>query len=283
MTLMLAVATLCTGLAAGLACFAAWEPLLRLIREDAERYRRWSIDLFLGWSQQDCRRVAVAAKAAPAAAVIGLAAAGKVLMAPLIGYALYRAPEMLYALARERRSQLIEERLPDVVDVMVSSVRSGSSLLRAITDAAERAGGPIGQELALVAQEHEQSGLGLPESLERARGRVGNESFGMVATALAISADQGGRLLEVLERMAESIRSLSRLRQKIVSETTEVRAQQNIILWITPLFGVLVCLMDPGVWDLLSSTIGGQALLGLVILLQATAFFWIRSIVKSTI
>jgi Flp pilus assembly protein TadB len=86
-----------------------------------------------------------------------------------------------------------------------------------------------------------------------------------------------------LERVSESIRELSRLQKKIVTETAEVRSQEKVILFMTPIFGFLVCLFDPSIPDILFNSFVGNMMLVMVVGMQVFAVVWIRRIVNSTI
>jgi Flp pilus assembly protein TadB len=83
--------------------------------------------------------------------------------------------------------------------------------------------------------------------------------------------------------MSDSIRELQKLKKKLKTETAEVRMQEKIILFITPAFGLLICLFDADIPRLLFGTIPGNVLLVIVGSLQALAVWWVRRIVRATI
>lgn len=258
--------------------------LTRLVRKKRDTYAAWSQELFLGWTPEQARRAAYATKAAVVGAgllVYWLTGSG--LFTFVIVLAVYFAPQIAYRLAKQRREERLDEQLPDAVDVMVASVRAGRSLQQAIEDTAAKMPAPIGQELSLISGDYLQGGLGLKEAIEGARDRMRLESFAMVYSALAINLSQGGDLLNILERMSESLRELLRLKHKIVTETSEVRAQEKIILYMTPLFCVMICMFDPDIPKILFQSFIGNLLLVVVAGLQAVSIYWIRRILKSTV
>jgi tight adherence protein B len=184
---------------------------------------------------------------------------------------------------RSRHVSLLELQLADAVEVMVSSVRSGESLPNAIEDVARKMPPPIAGEFALMAREHRVGGATIEETLERASRRLDLEMFTMVATACSVASRHGGDLLHILERLAEAIRSLTRLKAKLYTETSEVRAQEKIIVGLTPLFLIGICLYDPAIPDILFNSLSGNVLLVGVIVLEVVGTMVIRSIVRSTI
>jgi tight adherence protein B len=254
------------------------------VERDAETFRVWSQELFLGWSPEKVRRMAVLANAAvPAIFVVIWLLTRSVVFAAAAAAAAFFVPRMLYRVARERRLQRLEEQLPDAISLMVSSVRAGRALPQAIEDVSQKMEGPAGEEFGVMAGEYAYGGMNLEGVLERARARLNVESFTMISSALIINAEHGGDVLHMLERMAEAIRELERLRKKIRTETSEVRSQEKVILLMTPLFGVLVCLFDPEIPDILFNSWQGQALLVVVVALQLFSMWWIHRIIKSTI
>src|SRR5262249_27153101 len=150
--------------------------------------------------------------------------------------AVWSAPVALYRYARTKHMDRFDDQLPDAVDSMVASARAGCSLQQAIQDVAERLPGPVGQEVGVIANEYLHGGAGLEEAISRARDRIKVESFTMVSSALIISLSHGGDLLDILERVSEALRELLRLKKKLHTETTEVRAQEKINMLMTPLF-----------------------------------------------
>jgi tight adherence protein B len=251
---------------------------------DATRYATWVQELFLDWTPRQAKRAALAANALIAGAfVAALALTGSLVFACAAAFAAYFVPTLAYSVARARRLQRFEEQLPDAVQVMVASVRAGRSLAQAIEDVAVKLGGPAAQEFGVIAGEYRHGGVGIEEALRRTRDRLGLENFTMIASALIINSERGGDLLLMLERISSSIREISRLQKKIVSEMAEVRAQQRIVLVLTPVFGGLVCLADPAIPDILFHTILGNLLLVIVVAVQVVGILWIRRIVRSSI
>lgn len=254
------------------------------VSRDAEKFRTWSAELFLGWPPAKIRRLALWANAAvPLAVVVIWALTGSPVFGLAAGVGVYFVPPIAYRVARERRLQRFEEQLPDAVNVMVAAVRAGRSLPQAIEDVSQKMPGPAGQEFGVMAGEYSYGGMNVEGVLERARERLDVEGFRMISSALIINSQRGGDVLHMLERMADAIRELDRLKKKIRTETSEVRAQGKVILLLTPLFGVLVCLFDPEIPEILFNSVLGNLLLVVVVACQLFSLWWINRIIKSTI
>jgi tight adherence protein B len=264
-------------------------PLLRRwldkrAKKDMARFEAWSNELFLAWPPEKLRMAAYASNLA--VIFIGLFVlilSGRIVFAIAAGAAVYFVPSILYKRYKHRRLERLEEQLPDALSIMVSSARSGRSLPQALTAVAEKMNGPAEEEFKLMAREYNEGGMSLEGVLDRAKERVNVESFKMVCSALIINASRGGDVLHILERMSESIRELQKLKKKLKTETAEVRAQEKIILVITPAFGLLICTFDADIPRLLFGTIPGNVLLVIVAGLQTIAVWWVRRIVRATI
>jgi tight adherence protein B len=256
----------------------------RRTRRDARKFAGWADELYVEWPPAYAIRVSLAVNVG----LLVLAAAtllltGSVLFAAAAVVVCYWMPKVVFDTLRGRQLMKLEEQLPDAVNVMVATVRAGGPLAHAVAAVAAKAKHPIRREFEIISNEHERTGLTLEEALDRARRRLKIESFNMICSALIINSTQGGDVLRVLEKMSGSIRELTRLKKKIVTETTEVRAQKNIIILMTPLFTILICLFDPVIPDILFYTVPGNVIVVIVLFVQIIAVMWIRNIVKTAI
>lgn len=256
----------------------------RRAKKDMARFEAWSQELFLNWSPQKVRNAAYAANLGLVfVALFVLVISGRVVFALAAAAATFFVPTFLYRRYRHKRLERLESQLPDALNIMVSSARSGRSLPQALGSVGEKMSGPVGEEFTLMAREYREGGMNLEGVLERAKNRVNVESFKMVCSALIINSNRGGDVLHILERMADSIRELQKLKKKLKTETAEVRMQEKIILVITPAFGLLICAFDADIPRLLFGTVPGNVLLMIVVVLQMFAVWWVRRIIKATV
>ena len=256
----------------------------RRAKKDIARFEAWSQELFLDWSPQKVRYAAYAANLSLIfVALFVLVISGRVVFALAAAAAVFFVPTFLYRRYRSKRLERLESQLPDALNIMVSSARSGRSLPQALASVGEKMSGPVGEEFSLMAREYREGGMNLEGVLERAKNRVNVESFRMICSALIINSHRGGDVLHILERMADSIRELQKLKKKLKTETAEVRMQEKIILVITPAFGLLICAFDADIPRLLFGTVPGNVLLMIVLVLQMFAVWWVRRIIKATV
>ena len=262
--------------------FGIW--IMRRVNRDIEKYSIWTKELFIPWSPEQIKRAVYWANGL--IIILGLGVwllTRSIVFAVAIAFGVYWLPVIIYRVAKERRLQRFEEQLPDAVDVMVSSVRAGNSLPQAIEDVFHKEEGPVGQEFGVMAKEYAYGGMSVEGVLDRARARLNVESFTMISSALIINSARGGDVLHMLERMSKSLRELHRLKKKIASETSEVRAQEKVILFLTPVFGVLICFFDPAIPNILLHSALGNILLVFVFGCQLLSIWWIHRIIRATI
>jgi tight adherence protein B len=263
---------------------SVWVRFAGRVARDAEKFERWSVDLFLGWGSKKSRQIAYAANASLIVApLLILTLSGSPIFAGGIAVVVYALPGLLLRRARNKRLERIDRQLPDAINVMVSSTRAGRSLSQSIDEVATKVSGPIGQEFGIIANEIRQGGVSVETALARAKARIPVESFLMVSTSLITNSSKGGDVLNILERLSDATRELCRLKEKIYTETSEVRMQGKIILFMTPLFGVVVCMFDPEIRPILFDSLAGNLILVVVVGLQAISIVWIRRIIRTTI
>jgi len=140
---------------------------------------------------------------------------------------------------RTARLLKFEEGLPGALDLMVSGLRGGHSLVSALGLVAKEAADPIGPEFRLCFDE-QNYGLDLRTALENLATRVPLQDIRIIITALLIQRETGGNLAEVLEKCSHLIRERFRLKREIRVKT----AQGRLTGWILSLLPVaLACLL----------------------------------------
>jgi tight adherence protein B len=285
---IIAIISILTGmtvftLALPLAERVSWIIRLR-IATDSRKFAAWGSSLYLQYAGHRYRLLAISLIVCVATLpLICLLMTDRIVLAIITGVVVWLSPVGIYMILRERILDQIEADLPSAVDTMVASVRAGRSLQQAIQDLASKTSGPLGFEFNLISIEQSRTGLSLEDALTRARDRVNLESFTLVTSALIISLSSGGDLLSILERIAESLRELFKLRKKLKTETAQIRMQEKVLIAMTPLFCGLVCSFDEEIPIILFDTIPGNLLLAIVTGIQFFSIFWIRRIIRATI
>jgi tight adherence protein B len=188
-------------------------------------------------------------------------------------------PRISFALINRRRRLKMVQQLPDVLLMLGSSLRAGTSLQIALDIAIRETPVPLSQELGVVVQE-QRLGLALEDALESMAGRLKLEEIELVVTAMTIARDVGGNLAETLDRLAHTLRAKATMEGKIRSLTSQGKLQ-GLIVGSLPLFlmTVLSHMQHDAMMPLFHTYIG-WGVLALIGVLEAIGFVFIKKIVS---
>ncbi len=240
---------------------------LRRLRVSTANLRRYLI----GWT------LVIAATAA--ALIIGLnsfvfAVVAALLMACLPWYALRR-------MAR-RYKERIEDQLADGMAAFAGAIKAGLSIAQGLELLADQGPRPMRDEFRQIVGEY-NLGKPLERTLEEAKTRLKSENFALFAAALLASRESGGRLNETVDRISQSVLEMQRLERKIRAETAQARASALYMALAPGFILVVYYFVDPENTLLLFTSVPGQILLSISLLLNVTAYFWARKILHPDI
>jgi tight adherence protein B len=153
------------------------------------------------------------------------AVAGLALHSPLLGALLFAGggavPTLRLLFARSRRSRLISEQLPSALEMMARSLRAGHSLTSAFKLVATEMPAPINLEFAR-AYEEQNLGVSFYRAVQQMTSRVpANSDLQIFAVSVIVQKETGGNLVELLEKLAETIRSRYQFYGKLAALTAE--------------------------------------------------------------
>ncbi len=122
----------------------------------------------------------------------------------------------------KKRMALLEEQLPDAVELMVRSLRVGHPFSSAIGIVSKEIPDPLGSEFGLIADEAAY-GRDVAESLKAFAERMDSQDLRFLAVAVAIQQQSGGNLAEILEGLAKVIRARFKLFRRVKAITAEAK------------------------------------------------------------
>jgi tight adherence protein B len=140
---------------------------------------------------------------------------------------------------RARRIGRFAEQLPDIIDIVVRSLRAGHPLPVSLSLVAREMPDPAGGEFAIVYDEVTY-GRDIREALSNLYRRVGYEDLGFLVTSISVSYQTGGNLGDILARLAKMLRDRFRMKRKIKALSSEGRFSA-LALSIFPfvMFGII--------------------------------------------
>ena len=165
-----------------------------------------------------------------------------VITVPLAAAAGFLAPYLFILRKRRRRLQKIEDQFPDALDSLSRALRAGRSFGAGMELVAGECPEPLAQEMRKAGDEW-RLGLGWNDALENLARRLPLLEVRLFAAAVALQSRFGGRLNEILEELAKTIRDSIALRGDIRAISAQGRISGAVltvlpialtgILWVT--------------------------------------------------
>jgi tight adherence protein B len=189
-------------------------------------------------------------------------------------------PFVFVLIARDRRSQKISEQLPDALDMMARSLRAGHALSSSFKMVANEMPQPMSLEFARA---FEEQNLGMP--FERAVAQMTkrapkNRDLKIFAVSVIVQKETGGNLVEIIEKIAETIRLRYRFYGKLETLTAEGRMSSYILGALPILTGLFIAFTNPPYIRLLFSTSLGNMILAYAFVSWLFGFIWMRRMGK---
>ncbi len=122
----------------------------------------------------------------------------------------------------KKRLDLIEEQLPDAIDLIVRALRVGHPFSHALAGAAKEIPDPLGSELGLIADEAAY-GRDMGETLMAFAQRMDMQDLRFLAVAVSIQQKSGGNLAEILDGLSKVVRARFKLFRRVRAITAEAK------------------------------------------------------------
>lgn len=122
----------------------------------------------------------------------------------------------------KKRMSMIEEQLPDAVELMVRSLRVGHPFASAIQIVASEVSDPLGTEFGVIVDENAY-GRDVSEALRDMAERLDMQDMRFLSVAVTIQQQSGGNLAEILAGLAQVIRARFRLFRRVKAITAEAK------------------------------------------------------------
>jgi len=148
----------------------------------------------------------------------------------------------------KKRLAMIEEQLPDAVELMVRSLRVGHPFSSAIQIVAKEVPDPLGSEMGVIADESAY-GRDVAESLKHLAERMDMQDLRFLAVAVSIQQQSGGNLAEILEGLAKVIRARFKLFRRVKAITAEAKWSGTFLSGFPLVALVMINVIQPNYYD----------------------------------
>jgi len=214
-----------------------------------------------------------------AGGALGFAMWGDLLIAAGLGLGLSMLPIVYVQFRRKARLKAFSQQLPEVLDMIKSSLEAGHSLLRGLQVIVEEFGDPVSSEFRMVL-EQTRLGMPMPRAFEDLLKRIPDENLSFLVVAIKVQSAVGSSLAEIVGRLSETIRTRQRIELQIRALTAQPRYSGMIVGALPFLILAFFSVVQPDYVHMLFYDPIGQNILKLAIGLDLAAFLIIRRILK---
>ncbi|XDA97460.1 type II secretion system F family protein [Sulfitobacter sp. LCG007] len=155
---------------------------------------------------------------------------------------------MWVSMKANKRLGIIEEQLPDAVELMVRSLRVGHPFSSAVQIVSREIGDPLGSEFGVIADESAY-GRDVGEALKEMAERLDMQDLRFLAVAVTIQQQSGGNLAEILAGLAKVIRARFRLFRRVKAITAEAKWSGKFLSAFPVVALIVINVLDPNYYD----------------------------------
>ena len=211
------------------------------------------------------------------AGLVGLAIGGPLLAVILAGLIVFTARAIVDVKGRKRRAAFAAL-LPDVLQLLTSSLRSGYGMTQALDAVAEEVDEPARSEFQRVIMET-RLGRDLTEAIGTLADRMQSTDLAWVASAIDIHQETGGNLAEILDTVGATIRERQRMVRQVATLTAEGRISAYILTGLPFVMAGILHITNPDYFDELTHGAGRSAV-AVAAGLMVVGWVWMRRLVN---
>jgi tight adherence protein B len=196
-----------------------------------------------------------------------------------LGAAVIPLPFLYVLRRRAKRFRKFEEQLPEAIDMLASALRAGHSLMTAIGFMGQESREPLSGEFRKCFEE-QNYGVDLREALLNLGTRMAVQDLRIFIAAVLIQKESGGKLAEVLEKVAQTSRERFRLRKQVQVHTAQGRMTGWILSLLPVALGFAMYLVHPEGISILWTNPVGVKLLSAALVMNFLGALVIRKIIR---
>jgi tight adherence protein B len=174
-----------------------------------------------------------------------------------------------------RRREEFVAQLPEVARVLSNATSAGLALRSAIRMAGEDLDDPAGDELARLARELD-IGTPLSDALDHLQDRLPSRELSLLTRTLIIQARAGGAVVTALRGMSETLEARKDLRREVRTMLSGAVFTSWIVLILGAGSLLMMNVIAPGTLNKVTSSLIGQVILVIALLMYAGGFWMIR-------
>jgi tight adherence protein B len=179
---------------------------------------------------------------------------------------------------RGKRFDEFKKQFPDALDFLSRSLRAGHPLPVALELLAQEESPPLSTEMRKTAEER-RLGMQLDQALDNLANRVPIINVRIFVAAVKLQNRTGGKLSEVLDGLAESMREAGAVEGEVKSLAAHGRVTGAVLTALPVLIGVMMTMVNPGYLSIIVENPTARIVTILCLVGLVAAHFIIRKIV----
>jgi tight adherence protein B len=195
------------------------------------------------------------------------------------GALLSAVPVVYIRFRQKRRLRAFSLQLPEILDMLKSSLQAGHSLIRGLQVVVEEFQDPASSEIRMVL-EQARLGVPLPRALEDMLKRVPEDSLRFLLVAIKVQSDAGTSLAEIIGRLSETLRNRHRVQLQIRALTAQGRLSGWIVGFLPIVVLSIFSMIQPNYAHTLFYDPLGIKMVKAAVAMDVMAFFVIRRVLK---
>ncbi|GIM95508.1 type II secretion system F family protein [Paractinoplanes toevensis] len=202
------------------------------------------------------------------------------LLALPVGLALgFLLPPVVLKTMIKRRRQRFSDELPNMLGLVLSSLRAGFTLQQSVEAAVRDDEGPVAEEFSRALSESRISGE-FEDAMQRVGERTGSGEMNWLVMALRLQREVGGSLADVMQTTADTMRDRAYLRRQVQTLSAEGRMSAYVLMALPVFTAITLTIMRPGYIAPLYQEPLGWVMIGLAVFLMTVGIIWLRVAVK---
>jgi tight adherence protein B len=201
------------------------------------------------------------------------------LLVPLVAVVMGILPLVWVMMRRKRRLKQFAAQLPEAMEMIARTLRSGQSLGFGISMVATEMNQPIAGEFSRVFEE-QNLGITMEQSLNDLVDRIPNLDLKFFVTAVILQRQTGGDLAEILDKIGSLIRDRFKIWGQVQALTGEGRLSGVVLLVLPFVLFLAVYQLNPSYVMALFTDPLGTKMLTAAVIMQILGALVIRKIVN---
>ncbi|MBF8983824.1 type II secretion system F family protein [Lutibacter sp. B2] len=192
----------------------------------------------------------------------------------ILGYIL---PKLFLKHKEQKRLVKFNQGLPDMITIVIGSLRAGFSFLQSLKSVVEESDSPIKEEINLILKEM-QYGENIENALYHLQERMPSHDLELMIQSILIQRQVGGNLATILDTIVQTIRDRNAIERQVITLTAQGRLSGIIVGFLPVILGFVISLINPDYIRPLFIHPAGRIMIGIGIFLQIIGFILIRKL-----